>query len=202
MNEVTRGICWDSARLRPKQRCREAEAADPSRNHKVSQRERERGMTDEAKIAIARPEHHNGQWRQLWFCWGQGCGAVQLEQYSSTGGPDPNQPRNVEEEALGTMCSVPMPFWVPPASALFCFQAGENRKTDGLGPRSHSQLRGGCSGHCQHNPTTVILITLPIHISELCPHLMSVNSSRYMSGKQTVKTMLHCPLMVQTVTTQ
>lgn len=42
-------------------------------------------------------------------CWGQVCGAVELEQYSCTGGRDPNQPRNVEEEALGTMCGVPIP---------------------------------------------------------------------------------------------
>lgn len=78
-------------------------------------------MTDEAKIAIIRPVHHNGQWRQLRFAGARSGGAAELEQYPCTGGPDPNQPRNVKEEALGTMCSVPMPFWVPPASALFCF---------------------------------------------------------------------------------
>lgn len=103
-------------------------------------------MTDEAKIAITRPEHHNGQWRQLRLAGARSAGAVELEQYPCTGGPDPNQPRNVEEEALGTMCSVPRPFWVPPVSASFCFQAGENRKTSGLRPRSQgllcSQLRG------------------------------------------------------------
>lgn len=57
--------------------------------------------------------------------WGQVGGADALEQYPSAGGPDPNQPRNVEEEALGTMRSVPMPLWVPPASApaFFCSQA-------------------------------------------------------------------------------
>lgn len=76
-------------------------------------------------------------------CWGQVSGAAELEQYSCTGGPDPNQPRNVEEEALGTMCSVPMPIWVPPASALFCFQAGENRKTCGLGPREQAMVFWG-----------------------------------------------------------
>lgn len=162
-------------------------------------------MTDEAKIAITQPEHHNGQWRQLWFGWGQVCGAVELEQYSSTGGPDPNQPRNVEEEALGTMCSVPMPFWVPPASALFCFHAGENRKTSGLGPRSHSPFLqsavGGWPVHRQHNCTTVMLIALDVHTSELLlHHLMSVNSSRSMSGNLNIQTMLHCPLMAQTAT--
>ena len=79
-------------------------------------------------------------------CWGQVSGAVELEQYPCTGGPCPNQPRNVEEEALETMCSVPRPFWVPPISALFCFQAGENRKACGLRPRRkgrlYSQLKG------------------------------------------------------------
>lgn len=45
----------------PKQRRREAEAADPGKNHYMSQRQRERGMTDEAKIAITSTMHHNGQ---------------------------------------------------------------------------------------------------------------------------------------------
>lgn len=114
----------------------------------VREKERERERDD----WWGKDSHHPArapQWsvEAAVVCWGQVCGAVELEQYSSTGGPDPNQPRNVEEEALGTMCSVPMPFWVPPASALFCFQAEENRKTNGLGPRSHSlfhsQLRRG-----------------------------------------------------------
>lgn len=97
-------------------------------------------------------DSHHSAWAPQWsveaavVCWGQVCGAVELEQYPCTGGPDPNQPRNVKEEALGTMCSVPVPFWVPPTSVLFCYQAGENRKTGGLGPRSQSpfcsQLRG------------------------------------------------------------
>lgn len=78
--------------------------------------------------------------------WGQVCGAGKLEQYPCTGGPDPNQPRNVEEETPRTMYSVPRPFWVPPICALVCFQAEENRKTTGPGTRNQglfcSQLRG------------------------------------------------------------
>lgn len=72
-------------------------------------------------------------------CWGQVCGAAELEQYPCTGGPDPNQPRNVEEEALGTMCSISLPYWAPPALS-FCFKARENRKTNGLKSRSRSPM--------------------------------------------------------------
>lgn len=110
--------------------------ANPCKTHKLRGSEREKERSD----SWGKDSHHSA-WTPQWsveaavVCWGQVCGAVEIEQCPSTGGPDPNQPRNVEKEALGTMCSVPMPYWVPPASALFCFQAGENRKTSGLGSR-------------------------------------------------------------------
>lgn len=61
---------------------------------------------------------------------------------------------------------------------------------------------GGWSVHSQHKHTTVMQLTLPIHISELLHHhLMSVKSWRAMSGKRKIKTVLHCPLLVQTGST-
>lgn len=135
-------------------------------------------------------------------CWGQVCGAAELEQYPCTGGPDPNQPRNVEEEALGTMCNVPMQFWVPPASALFCFRPEENRKTIGLGPKSQSlfcnqlEVEGWELNNTTVSTNTVMLLSLGRHMPQLLfHHLMSVNRSR--SGKLCFKTSLHCPLMVK-----
>ncbi len=126
----------------------------------VRERERER---ERERVDWWGKDSHHSAWAPQWsveaavVCWGQVCGAVELEQYSCTGGPDPNQPRNVEEEALGTMRSVPMPFWVPPASALFCFQAGENRKTSGLGPRSQSLLCSQLEGAGQWTVSTTLL---------------------------------------------
>lgn len=56
--------------------------------------------------------------------------------------------------------------------------------------------------HCQRKPTTVMLITMGIYVSELLVnHLVSVNCLRSISGKSDNKTMLHCPLMVKTATT-
>lgn len=75
-------------------------------------------------------------------CWGQVCGAAELEQYPCTGGPDPNQPRNVEEEALGTMCSISMPYWVPPPLPCSAFKQEKTGKLVGHGPESILQSAG------------------------------------------------------------
>lgn len=61
---------------------------------------------------------------------------------------------------------------------------------------------GGWSVNCRHNPTKVMLVSLGTRVSgPLLHHLMSVNSLGSMSGKLSITTMLHCPLMVQTATT-
>ena len=155
---------------------------------------------------------HHSVWARQWpveaavVCWGQVCGAVKLEQYPCTGGPDPYQARNVKEEALGTMCSVPMPFWVPPASASFCFQARENRKTGGLGPRSQSLFCNQLGGlESTLSPLSPLQLFWSLWecttLSCFIHHWMSVNSPKSISGKMNMKTMLHCPLMVQIATT-
>lgn len=194
-------VCWDSARLRLQQRCKEAEAAGPGRITKwVRESQRERVRERERDDWWGKDSHHPA-WAPQWSveaavaCWGQVCGAVELEQYPCTGGPDLNQPRNVEEEALGTMCSVPMPFWVPPTSALFCFQAGENRKSSGLGPWSQSpfcsQLGGLVSTQSAQPYYSCVYCS---GISELLlHHLMSVNSSRAMAGKLNIQNNVALP---------
>lgn len=132
-------------------------------------------MTDEAEMVITA---RVPQWsvNASVVCWGQACGVAKLEQYSCTGGPDPNQPRNVEKEAPKTMRSVPVPYWVPPASALFCLPAGENRKTGGLRSRSRglscSQLLGATSALSLVDSLGVNASVLLLH------HWMSVSGSR------------------------
>lgn len=50
---------------------------------------------------------------------------------------DPNQPRNVEEEAVGTMCSVPMRFLGPTrpkrSNAFMCKKTGKVRVWESAG---------------------------------------------------------------------
>lgn len=83
-------------------------------------------------MVITGPGQCNGQWRRLWSGRGQVTGAAPLEQQPSAGGPDPNQPRNVEEEAQGTMRSGYRP---DAALALFCSHAPEKRKTARAGTK-------------------------------------------------------------------
>lgn len=74
--------------------------------------------------------------------------AGQREQWRRTGGQDPNQPRNVKEEAPGTMWSAPCAVLGPPPACLVLLaSAGENRKTRGLGPRDPSLFCSCWEGH-------------------------------------------------------
>lgn len=90
---------------------------ETQRDGDTEERQRDGDRTDED--SISRLKLHNGQWRQLWFSWGPGpTETIPLLRTA------PPHRWNVEEEALGTMCSTAAP--PPPPPSLSCSRKQEN----------------------------------------------------------------------------